>query len=1018
MRKLFPVLIGSVFGTLFFCVFSALADEPAVYINEVGFKEDNDFIELFVAADANLAHYEIWEGGTIVATLPDSFTYQEGDLILIHEESGVNDVKKSDNSKEAYDLFAMGSLTGTDNIIQIKKPDDTGTVVDVVIWSNANGSFTGSKLEANNALTEGLWDGDEPFSSTSDSSAWTDSDEVTKGFSLQRTSIGFPVSPDDFEVNVASPGVVEPENSPPIASAVCSASVVEGNDAQFDGTGSSDPDGDMLSYAWDFGDDGTAETSYAAHTYQNIGTYTATLVVTDAYGLSSNDSCVVSVSQKKYSHTLIISELLPDPIGDDASGEFIELTNTGQSSVDLDGYQVSDGSKTYTISSDDFDSTVVASSNYFLIPRAVSSIALNNTNDHVFLRDPHGTNITDVQYDQSQEGYAYAYNQSVYTWTKTPTPGAKNVIEQDPPPEPKETKDPPKTSPPEPAKPELPSGTCVSNVSITELMPNPQGEDAQSEWIELYNGNDVAVDLARWKLDDAEGGSVPYEFMTQTPVGAHSYAVFNRAETSIALNNSNESVRLFCPDGSDVSSASFEGSAPEGSSYASQGTVWSWTTTPTPGSNNVITGESSDTGGNVGGDPTPSSESNTLPKGPFSRDVFITELVPNPKGVDADNEWIELYNAGDKDVSLGKWQIDDEEGGSKPYTIPDETVIKAKTYVVFTSNITKLQLKNTVDSARLIAPDGTVISGVRYNDKILDDVSFARDDSGKWHWTTTPTKGTKNTFTAVSSNKKTSTKSTKKSTATKTSTSKAKKDKSSATLMTIAEALTKEKGEFVKLSGTITVAPGMLAKRSFYIQDDTGGMQLYKSKDDVPNVAVGDEVEVVGKISVAQGEKRVLIAELSDVTVISKGKELKIDIFKTGEVTDQHLGKIIRVKGVLIKKEGNVLYLDDGSGVLKIVISTGSGLKAKDFVEGIEYEVTGLLRLKDGAIVLSPRMKEDVIFAEDKKGTDDLKAEALQSSSSLPFKSSVIWIIVGVAAFIAAVIKGIYILKKQKRITK
>ncbi|NIP79981.1 MAG: PKD domain-containing protein, partial [Gemmatimonadetes bacterium] len=42
----------------------------------------------------------------------------------------------------------------------------------------------------------------------------------------------------------------------------------------FDGTGSSDPDGDALSHSWAFGDGGTATGATASHTYAAAGTYT------------------------------------------------------------------------------------------------------------------------------------------------------------------------------------------------------------------------------------------------------------------------------------------------------------------------------------------------------------------------------------------------------------------------------------------------------------------------------------------------------------------------------------------------------------------------------------------------------------------------------------------------------------------------------------------------------------------------------------------------------------------------
>jgi PKD repeat protein len=56
---------------------------------------------------------------------------------------------------------------------------------------------------------------------------------------------------------------------------------------QFDGRQSYDPDGSIAGYRWDFGDGAAGEGYVATHQYTQPGTSTATLVVTDASGLSS-----------------------------------------------------------------------------------------------------------------------------------------------------------------------------------------------------------------------------------------------------------------------------------------------------------------------------------------------------------------------------------------------------------------------------------------------------------------------------------------------------------------------------------------------------------------------------------------------------------------------------------------------------------------------------------------------------------------------------------------------------------
>ena len=72
-----------------------------------------------------------------------------------------------------------------------------------------------------------------------------------------------------------------PANQNPVASFTATPTDLT---VAVDGTASTDPDGSVASYAWNFGDGSTATGSTASHPYAAAGTYTVTLTVTDNLG--------------------------------------------------------------------------------------------------------------------------------------------------------------------------------------------------------------------------------------------------------------------------------------------------------------------------------------------------------------------------------------------------------------------------------------------------------------------------------------------------------------------------------------------------------------------------------------------------------------------------------------------------------------------------------------------------------------------------------------------------------------
>lgn len=117
-----------------------------------------------------------------------------------------------------------------------------------------------------------------------------------------------------------------------------------------------------------------------------------------------------------------LSELLPDPIGTDADGEFIELANAEAVAINLAGWKVTN-SKTASYT---FPSVTIPANGFLAIPYQTSKVTLTNTGGTYVLFDASQTQIDAVTYGQTIEGKSYAKVNGTWKWT-TPTPNVANL---------------------------------------------------------------------------------------------------------------------------------------------------------------------------------------------------------------------------------------------------------------------------------------------------------------------------------------------------------------------------------------------------------------------------------------------------------------------------------------------------------------------------------------------------------------------------------------------------------------
>lgn len=325
-----------------------------------------------------------------------------------------------------------------------------------------------------------------------------------------------------------------------------------------------------------------------------------------------------------------------------------------------------------------------------------------------------------------------------------------------------------------------PSGVIISELSSGDT------KSASNEFVELYNDSAQSVDLSGLKLEYKSATGSTWYVKATIPAGTHlaSYRYliiksYDGGDVTMqsGLAQSAGNIRLLDPAGGVVDQMAWGQAdsalgSPTSVAKSDQtiarrlGGDGSYQNSldnsvdfaiglPTPGADNVIwTNLDSET----------SQSSDDMPIN-FSRDITVTELLPDPvkPQTDSQDEFIELYNDGDNDQTLNGYSLVDASGHA--YKLDGQT-IRAHDYLVLYSVQTKLSLNNDGDTIALLAPNG---------EELIATPDYGKSKSGKswgvtpdgWAWTMSPTPGAANAIqlsdddtSAASASKKSSAKST------------------------------------------------------------------------------------------------------------------------------------------------------------------------------------------------------------------------------------------------------------------
>jgi hypothetical protein len=248
----------------------------------------------------------------------DSFSYHVNDGI---NDSNIATVTITVNPTNNIHLESL-------EILKSGNKRWTGTVTITVFGENDN--------EVSDVTAYGTWSG----GANGDASCVTDDvgqcslSKSTKGDNLTftlnditGTNVTYDSSSNNVEnsITINKDGTLPGQNNIPVSDAGGPYSGIISEIIVFDGSGSSDPDGDALTYSWNFGDGNISIDENPTNIYTSDGTYNVTLEVTDSQGASDIHSTIVTISSQG-STDLEITKVSPNSM---IKGQTVSVTILG-----------------------------------------------------------------------------------------------------------------------------------------------------------------------------------------------------------------------------------------------------------------------------------------------------------------------------------------------------------------------------------------------------------------------------------------------------------------------------------------------------------------------------------------------------------------------------------------------------------------------------------------------------------------------------------------------------------------
>lgn len=681
---------------------------------------------------------------------------------------------------------------------------------------------------------------------------------------------------------------------------------------------------------------------------------------------------------------IVINEIGAYPT---STHEWIEVWNKGSEPIDLTGWKFWENNTNHGLSVSSTD-VIVAPNEYAVIVQDASQFildypgfagsifdsswsSLNESGEEIGLKDASGNFVEKFTYVAAPNFSLQRRNSNLNDYTSANwaehasgnTVGAVNNFEV-----PTQTP----ITPPTPPAQQTNGGSAsqiilespaqnLTSIKINEFVSDPE---SGNEWVELYNTGLASLNLVNAVICDSRNTTSTCKKISGA-IGPKSWFVVDLGTRSF-LNNGGDSVILKDAAGivADRIDYDDELTPDNGQSLARKvdgvdtdnDNDWVVTNKITAGQANVIDEQdqpnSETTNASV---PTVSSASESS----FPAEIEISELLPNPKGSDS-GEFIEIKNNSTFQANLSGWFFKDKE---KKYVFPDDTIIFPGSFLVFYKTLTKIALLNTAGKIELFNnKDKSAMDAVSY-EKPVEGKSYGLVN-GEWEWVN-PTPGKENESAGL--------------VLTENNTDKTSVVKSYKFVNSIKAARQAGKGTLARVKGVVIALPGVFGSQYFYLADGNAGIQIYQSKKDFPPLEIGDLAQVYGKISEANGIKRINIKSKDDVDILSIGNVVSSTELNVDEIDESLAGGLVQTQGEITEIKSNFMYLDNGSGEAVVYFKQGAKIDKAMFKEGENARVVGVLEQTKTGWQIWPRSQSDI---ESLGPSEDLlKKQAVISSN-------------------------------------